>query len=100
LRRAALQHDLRCDIRNATGGIEQSPDRVPRLQQQQRAGREVIDIDHAGFAEFIARAARRQDFVGRQHKALESRVARVVTNADVNLAALQHRSLLAAERLE
>src|SRR5262245_5503118 len=97
VRRAALEHNIWLDVGETAGGIEQSADRVPRVQQQQRIRRQAADIDYPGLAKLERSSAGGQNLIRRQYQALEARIARIVSDADINLAALQHGSLIATK---
>ena len=66
VRRAALEQNIGLDVGNTTGRIEQPPNRVTGVQQQQWMGCKRNDIDHAVAAKLERRAVRGQNIVRRQ----------------------------------
>src|SRR5262249_683997 len=97
MRCAALEHNVWLDVCETASCIEQSANRVTRAQYQHRIECQAADIDHAGVTKLERRSAGGQNLVRRQSQALEAWIARIVSDADMNLAALQHGSLIATK---
>ena len=98
--RAALEQNVGLDVCETASCVEQPPNRVTGLEQQQRISCEAADIDHSGVAKLERWGARGQNLVRRQCEALEAAIGTLfVSDADVNLAAFQHGGLLATKSL-
>ena len=100
MRRAALKRDIRLYTCDTASCVEHSAHRVTQFQQQQRRRRKANDIDRGGVAGPGRRVGRGQNIVRRQYEASEAVIAPlIVSDADVNFAALQQGHLLGAKGL-
>src|SRR5215510_3010046 len=101
MRGAALQHDIGLDVCQTARRVEQPTDGVTGLQKQQRVGRKADDVDHPGATDLERLVACGQHLVRRQDERLEPAMRPLIMpDADVNLAAFQHRDLFEAKRFD
>jgi hypothetical protein len=66
VRRAALKQNIRLDIGNTTGRIEQPANGVTGIQKQQRMGSKGNDINRAASTKLERRMTSGENIIGRQ----------------------------------
>jgi len=98
VRCATLQQNIGPDVCKAARRIEQPPDRIAGVQQQQRIGGKTADIYDARLTEIEGAGSDSQGIDGRQDPTVEARITLIKSDADVCLATLKNFCLSRTER--
>src|SRR5262249_20082414 len=95
--RPTLEQNAGLHVCEAASGVEQSPDGIAWVQQQQGVQGKTADIDGACMAEIEGRGASCQGVGRRQDATLEAGIPVIKSDAHVNFAAFQQGGLLGTE---
>lgn len=97
VRCATLQQDIGPDVGETASRVEQPPDRIARVQQQQRKSGKAADIYDPRLTEIEGWGSDGQGVNRWQQPALEAGIALINSDAHVSLAAYEHGCLRRTE---
>jgi hypothetical protein len=97
VRCAAFEQNIGPDVSEAASCVEQPPDGIAGVQQQQRMSGKAADFHETRLAELEGWGAGSQGLGWRQDPTLEAGITLIKSDAHMNFAAFEHGCLLSAE---